>query len=59
MKYATTTLNIELYRLINLKREQENLSELEENKMSGDKYNELCNNIKQLEKAIKIIKPTF
>lgn len=59
MKYAIITLSIQLYKLIAIKREQENLSELEENKMSGDRYNELCNNIKELEKAINLIKPVI
>ena len=57
MKYAIITLSIQLYKLIAIKREQEKRSELEENKMSGDRYNELCNNIKELEKAINLIKP--
>ena len=57
MKYATTTLNIQLYKLIAIRREQEILHDLDDNKINGDDFNSLCNSISELEKAIKLIKP--
>jgi len=56
MEYSIETLRIELFKLKQVKRNQQYLHDIDELKLDGNIYNDLQSNIQDLQKCINILR---